>query len=82
MKVGQIVALIVAIILLLPGGCFVFFGVIFLHGLDLEGSHSGTFDPSLLIFGLGILAVAGLLFWVAFRRWRTRRDGSQDIPPY
>jgi hypothetical protein len=68
MKGDQIAALIFAILLLLPGGCCVFFGVIFLHGFDPEGHQSGGFYPSLLLFGLGILAVAGLLFWVAFRR--------------
>jgi hypothetical protein len=68
MRGDQIAALIFAILLLLPGGCCVFFGVIFLHGFDPEGHQSGGFYPSLLLFGLGILAVAGLLFWVAFRR--------------
>jgi len=80
MKGGQIAALIFAILLLLPGGCFVFFGFVFLHGLG-EYPHSDEFDPSLLLIGLGILAVAALLFWVAFRRRRISRDGSPDIPP-
>jgi hypothetical protein len=68
MRGGQIAALIFAILLLLPGGCCVFFGFVFLHGFNPEGHQSGDFYPSLLIFGLGILAVAVLLFWVAFRR--------------
>jgi hypothetical protein len=67
MKGSQIAALIFAILLLLPGGCCLFFGVIFLHGFNPEGHQSADFYPSLLLFGLGILAVAGLLFWVAFR---------------
>jgi hypothetical protein len=70
---GQIAALIFAILLLLPCGCFVFFGFVFLHGLG-ESPHSDAFDPSLLLIGLGILAAAGLLFWVAFRRQRGRGD--------
>ena len=70
MRRGQIAALIFAILLLLPGGCCVFFGFIFLHGFNPEGHRSGDLDPSLLLFGLGILAVAVLLFWVAFRRRR------------
>jgi hypothetical protein len=65
---GQIAALIFAILLLLPGGCFVFFGFVFLHGFNLEHPHSDSFYPSLLLIGLGILAAAALLFWVAFRR--------------
>ena len=40
---GQVAALIFALLLLLPGGCF-------------------------LVFGIGILAVMGLLFWLAFRK--------------
>ncbi len=68
MRGDQIAALIFAILLLLPGGCCVFFGFVFLHGLNLEGHQSAEFYPSLLLLGLGILAVAGLLFWVAFRR--------------
>jgi LPXTG-motif cell wall-anchored protein len=68
---GQIAALIVAVLLLLPGGCFVFFGFIFLHGFNPDhASNPNEFDPALLLIGLGILAVAVLLFWVAFRRRR------------
>jgi hypothetical protein len=68
MRGDQIVALIFAILLLLPGGCCVFFGFVFLHGFNPEGHQSADFYPSLLLFGLGILAAAGLLFWLAFRR--------------
>jgi hypothetical protein len=70
MRAGQIVALIFAILLLLPGGCFVLAGIAFLHGFNPEGPQSSDLYPSLLLFGLGILAFAGLLFWVAFRRRR------------
>ena len=72
---GQIAALIFAILLLLPGGCFVFFGFVFLHGFNLEYTHSDSFYPSLLLIGLGILAVAALLFWIAFRR-RTKNSAG------
>jgi hypothetical protein len=64
----QIAALLLAGLLLLPGGCNVFFGIIFLHGFNPEGHQSNQFDPSQLLIGFGILAVAALLFWVAFRR--------------
>jgi hypothetical protein len=53
---GQIAALVFAIFLLLPGGCFLVFGV------------SGTDTGELLPIAAAILAPAGLLFWVAFRR--------------
>jgi hypothetical protein len=80
MNGGQIAALIFAILLLLPGGCFVFFGIVFLNGLGLsEHPQSDKFDPSLLFLGLGILAVAALLFWVALRR-RSAPDAPPDAP--
>jgi hypothetical protein len=66
---GQIAALLLAILLLLPGGCFVLFGVAFLNGEGLLSEHPHVqSDPVPLQIGLGILAVAALLFWVAFRR--------------
>ena len=59
---GQIAALIFAILLLLPGGCFLFFGIAL-----TPGTAVGT--PSLLLLiGVAILVLAGLLFWLAFRR--------------
>ena len=62
MSGGQIAALIFAILLLLPGGCFLFFGIAFTPGTAVSA-------PSLLLLiGVAILAVAGLLFWLAFRR--------------
>ena len=66
MNGGQIAALIFAILLLLPGGCFVLFGIAFLNGLE---GNSPT-DPSLLMIGLAILAVAVALFGFAFYRRR------------
>ncbi|HEV2333947.1 MAG TPA: hypothetical protein VGS13_00465 [Stellaceae bacterium] len=82
MSGGQIAALIFAILLLLPGGCFLFFGVVFLNGLGLsEHPQSNEFDPSLLLIGIGIVSVAALLFWVAFRRRAPDQGGSPDAPP-
>ena len=81
MSGGQIAALLLAILLLLPGGCLVFFGIAFLNGLGLsEHAQSDKFDPSLLLIGLGILAVAALLFWVAFRRQPGDTSGSPQTP--
>jgi hypothetical protein len=71
-KAGQIIALIVAILLLLPGGCFVLVGI----ALTREGytrQHLSAFEAiaataPLWVLVAAILALARLLFWVAFRR--------------
>ena len=67
---GQIVALIFAILLLLPGGCFLFFGVLLADDRQYRGA-------ALLVLPIafGILGLAGALFWVAFRRRRPRASG-------
>ena len=70
---GQTAALIFAILLLLPGGCFLIFGIGFLFD-----QHSYADVAFLLIpIGLAILALAGLLFWLAFRR----RAEPGESPP-
>ena len=58
---GQIAALILAIVLLFPGGCFVVLGFVMT-------SESTEFGAMLVVIGLAILAVMGLFFWLAFRR--------------
>jgi len=58
---GQIAALIFALLLLLPGGCFVFLGFAMM-------SESTSFGGQMLAIGIVILAVMGLLFWLAIRR--------------
>ena len=65
---GQIAALIFALLLLLPGGCFVFMGFVMM-------SESTDFAGQMLAIGIVILAVMGLLFWLAFRR-RPQPPGS------
>jgi O-antigen/teichoic acid export membrane protein len=70
---GQIAALIVAILLLLPGGCFVILG----FGMMSESADFGTM---LLVVGIVILAVMGLFFWVAFRK-RPPSPGSNTSGP-
>lgn len=65
MSGGQIAALIFAILLLLPGGCFLFFGI---------GVPGGW--PLALIAAV-IFALAGLLFRLAFRR----RRFAPGVPP-
>jgi membrane protein implicated in regulation of membrane protease activity len=73
MSGGQIAALIFAILLLLPGGCFLFFGIAFTPGTAVSA-------PSLvLLIGVAILALAGLLFWLAFRR-RPPPPGTGTTP--
>jgi|SRR5579862_6993109 len=67
MSAGQIAALICAIILLFPGGCFLFFGVAVL--------------PPLLLIAFIILGVAAWLFSFAFRRTALAAAGGAPPPP-
>ena len=70
---GQIAALILAILLLLPGGCFLIVGIGFLFD-----QHSYADVAYVLIpIGLGILALAGVGFRIAFRR----RPEAAESPP-
>jgi hypothetical protein len=69
MKAGQIIALILAILLLLPGGCFLIFGI----GLSDQYADDREVAVKFLLVAAAILTLAGLLFWVAFRR---RNRGS------
>jgi hypothetical protein len=57
-----VAALLVAIPLLLPGGCFLIVGI----GSLAEGSFFVA--VAALQIGVPILFVMGLLFWVALRR--------------
>ena len=72
---GQIAALVVAILLLLPGGCFLLIGVVFLGESDRIARDAA---PLALIVAAPLLAIAGLMFWLAFRR---RRAGPGEPPP-
>jgi membrane protein implicated in regulation of membrane protease activity len=75
---GQIAALIFAILLLLPGGCFLVVGIGFATDSNRQFSDAA---PLLLGVAAVILALTGLLFWVAFRR-RPGRGGPPDaLPP-
>jgi membrane protein implicated in regulation of membrane protease activity len=73
MSGGQIAALIFAIILLLPGGCFLVFGV----GFATDRQY---YDVSFVMLPVAaaILGLAGFLFWIAFRR---RRQEPAATPP-
>jgi membrane protein implicated in regulation of membrane protease activity len=62
MSGGQIVALLCAILLLLPGGCFLWVGI-----FEVWRSDPGPSLPLLTVAGV-ILALVGLLFWIAIRR--------------
>jgi len=62
---GQIAALIFAIVLLLPGGCFLLLGALLAEDRQYRGAAL-----LLLPIAFTILALAGALFWVAFRRRR------------
>jgi hypothetical protein len=69
MKPLQVLSLIFAIILLLPGLCFFGFGAAFLVG---PGGHDEfnltAMGPVLLVIGIVVLGVTGLLGYYAFRR--------------
>lgn len=71
---SQIVALIFAILLLLPGGCFLLLGITEANKSRQYTcvSGCGTVPDFLgvLVVGVAILSVAGLLFWLAFSRRR------------
>jgi hypothetical protein len=71
MSGGQIAALLFAIVLLLPGGCFLLVGI----SLTTDRQFAEMAFVALPI-AAAILALAGLLFWVAFRRKR-----GPDAPP-
>ena len=79
MSGGQIAALIFAILLLLPGGCFLLFGidVATMQNRMLSDRAVGAL---LLLIAAAILALAGWLFWLAFRR-PSDRGGSPDATP-
>ena len=68
---GQIAALIFALLLLLPGGCFLFLGI----GMIGE-SHMGDVGGLMLVVGIVTLVVMGLLFWLAFRKRPPPNAGS------
>jgi len=75
MSGGQIAALIFAVLLLLPGGCFLVVGI----GFATDRQYS---DVSLVMLpvAVGILSLAGLLFWLAFHR-RPDPGAPRDAPP-
>ena len=73
---GQIAALIIAILLLLPGGCFLIFGIGFASEQQRQFADLGAL---MLVVAAVILGLAGLLFWVAFRRRRV--SGISAGPP-
>jgi membrane protein implicated in regulation of membrane protease activity len=74
MSGGQIAALIFAIILLLPGGCFLFFGITMVSAKDPIAT---SVAPFMLIVAAILLSLIVGLFWIAFRR---RRPGPSETP--
>jgi membrane protein implicated in regulation of membrane protease activity len=76
---GQIVALIFAILLLLPGGCSLVFGISgarYGHTTGMTPAGDAGVTLIFLTIAAVTLSLAGLLFWVAFRRQRHGRCGS------
>ncbi|HEX3952246.1 MAG TPA: hypothetical protein VHW90_01650 [Stellaceae bacterium] len=74
---GQVAALIFAILLLLPGGCFLIAGIAF------ATDTSGYASVALLMLPIAavILGVAGLLFWLAFRQKTPSAPPPPSQPP-
>jgi hypothetical protein len=71
---GQVAALIFALLLLLPGGCFVVFGI------SMLADHQfGDTGGMLLFIGSVIVAAMGFLFWLAFRK-RPPPAGTGSTP--
>jgi hypothetical protein len=60
---GQVAALIFAILLLLPGGCFLLAGIVV--ATDRQFSDAAFIA---LPIAAAILGLAGFLFWIAFRK--------------
>jgi membrane protein implicated in regulation of membrane protease activity len=79
MRGGQVVALILALLLLLPGLCFLAVGA----GMATDtsgggGLDLGSFGIALILIAIAILGVAALLFWLAFRK---PKPDSEPKPP-
>lgn len=74
MSGGQIAALIFAILLLLPGGCFLLAGI-----SVLSDSRFASMALVALPIAAAILGLAGYLFWRALRRRPADADGAS--PP-
>jgi membrane protein implicated in regulation of membrane protease activity len=70
---GQVLALLCAIVLLVPGGCFLIVGI---ASLAEGSSRSGV---AALQIAVPILAMAGVLFWLARRR-RPPPPGPGAVP--
>jgi len=64
MSFGQVVSLILGALLLLPGGCFLFFGI----GLSSDAQEFSGLGVVLLLIAAAILLIVWLLFRFAFRR--------------
>ncbi|HEX3860722.1 MAG TPA: hypothetical protein VHY35_03440 [Stellaceae bacterium] len=74
---GQIAALLFAILLLLPGGCFLVVGISILS--DRQFAEMALIA---LPIAAAILGLSGFLFWVALRRRRISPPHSPiDSPP-
>jgi len=71
---SQIAALVFAILFLLPGGCFLIVGI----GLADEFAVIALI---MVPIGLAILALAGYLFYLAFRRAAPQSPESPPAPP-
>lgn len=71
---GQVAALIFAILLLLPGGCFLIAGI-----AVATDRQVGDLVFIALPIAAAILGLSGFLFWIAFRR--RPRSGAPPVNP-
>ena len=71
---GQVAALIFAILLLLPGGCFLIAGIAI--ATDRQFGDAAFIA---LPIAAAILGLSGFLFWIAFRR--RPRPGAPPTNP-
>jgi hypothetical protein len=71
---GQVAALIFAVLLLLPGGCFLIAGIAV--ATDRQFSDAAFIA---LPIAFAILGLAGFLFWFALRR--RPRPGAPPVNP-
>ena len=76
MSGGQVAALIFAILLLLPGGCFLIAGI-------AVATDRQFYDAAFIALPIAaaILGLSFFLFWLAFRRRPTGQGNPPTNPP-
>ena len=73
MTCGRVAAFIGALLLLLPGLCFI--------GVTMGGQGGGGLSVGLVVIGLVFLGLSGLLFRVAFKRSEQEQEPAPKQEP-